>query len=197
MAQLEFRYTVMGNAKSAEVARHAYALKEGNRTPLIAKPGIDTKAGNWITSRIPGLKVEADLVYPPTLDLYTEVTSRQRKSTIDEIIIDEAQFSTSEQIDQLYQVAWLVGVPVICYGLKHDFQSRLFPGSKRLIELADKLTELEKIKRCECGEKASFNVRKIGGNYTFEGQQVVIDDQSEVEYVSICPKCFLKAGGLR
>ena len=197
MAHLEFHYTVMGNSKSAEVARRAYALKEGGRIPLIAKPGVDTKAGQWIKSRIPGLKVKADLVYPPEMDLYTKLADLQRRGPIAEIIIDEAQFSTPQQIEQLYEVAWLVAIPVICYGLKHDFQSRLFPGSQRLIELADKLVELEQIKRCVCGEKASFNVRKINGNYTFEGEQVVIDDGSHVEYISICPKCFLDAGGLR
>jgi thymidine kinase len=197
MPQLEFHYTVMGNSKSAQVATRAYSLKEAGKKALIAKPGVDTKGGQWIKSRIQGLEVEADLVYSPSLDLYDEITNRHRDQILDEVIIDEAQFSTPQQIEQLYQVAWLVAIPVICYGLKHDFQSRLFPGSQRLVELADRLVELEKIKRCECGEKASYNVRRVNGSYTFEGSQVLIDDGSQVEYVSICPRCFLKAGGLR
>lgn len=196
MTQLEFHYGVMGNSKSAEVAKRAFEQRAAGRNPLIAKPGIDTKAGSKISSRIPGLEVVADLVYPPEVNLFSEITRRVEKRAIDEVVIDEVQFSTETQIEQLYKVAWLLAVPVICYGLKHDFQSRMFPGSKRLFELADRLKPLERIKLCECGEKASFNVRRIGKKFVFEGQQVIIDDGGEVEYVSICPRCFLKSGGL-
>lgn len=196
MSPLEFHFGVMGNSKSAEVAKRAFESKNAGRHPLIAKPGIDTKGGKTITSRIPGLEVTADLVYPPDMNIYTEIVARHGAQSIDEVIIDEAQFSTEKQIEELYKIAHLIAIPVICYGLKHDFRSHMFPGSKRLFELANRLKPLEQIKRCECGSIAEFNVRRIGNTINFEGDQVLIDDGSHVEYISICPTCFLKSGGL-
>jgi thymidine kinase len=197
VANLEFHWGVMGNSKSAEVAKRAFELELASKHPLIAKPQVDTKANNNITSRIPGLSVVADLVYPSEMNLFEEISKRHSERLIDEVVIDEAQFSTPKQVEELAKVAWLLFIPIICYGLKHDFQSRMFPGSQRLFELANRIKMLEKIKLCSCGNKASFNVRKIGEKYIFDGDQVVIDDgKQEIVYESICSLCFLKAGGL-
>lgn len=187
----------MGNSKSAEVAKRVYEERATGRNPFIAKPRTDTKAGTKIVSRIPGLQVETDLVYSTTDNLYATIKQRDSERKIDVVIVDEAQFSTDIQIEELAKVAWQLIIPVLCYGLKHDFQSKLFPGSKRLIELANRLIELERIKLCPCGEKAEFNVRKINGSYTFTGNQILIDNSNEVEYISICSTCFMKAGGIQ
>lgn len=186
----------MGNSKSAEVAKRVYEERGAGRKPFVVKPATDTKAGTKILSRIPGLAVETNLTYSATDNLYNIIQTQHLRTKLDVVIIDEVQFSSPQQIEELAKVAWDLHIPVVCYGLKHDFQSQLFPGSKRLIELANRLIELERIKLCPCGKQAEFNVRKMDDRYVFTGEQILIDGGAKITYVSICSFCFLRAGGI-
>ena len=113
------------------------------------------------------------------------------------LLIDEAQFLTREQVDDLLRIVVLDGVPVLAYGIRTDFQTRAFPGSRRLLELAHSLEELKTI--CRCGAKAIFNARLVGGRFVFEGDQVAIDELSadRVTYESMCADCYLRESGGR
>ena len=107
--------------------------------------------------------------------------------------MDEAQFLTPDQISQLYSVAKEDDISVICYGLRTDFRTQLFPGSQRLFEVADNIEKLPTL--CFCGSQAEFNTRKVNGNYIFTGDQVAIDGEDEVEYDSLCGSCYVREGG--
>jgi thymidine kinase len=113
------------------------------------------------------------------------------------LLIDEAQFLTSEQVDDLLRTVVEENVPVLAYGIRTDFQTRAFPGSARLMELAHSLEELKTI--CRCGRKALFNARLVGGRFVFEGDQVAIDElaRDRVTYESMCAECYLRESGGR
>jgi thymidine kinase len=104
--------------------------------------------------------------------------------------VDECQFLATSQADQLFWIAVEMDIPVICYGLRTDFLTNGFAASSRLLELAHSIEELKTI--CRCGKKAMFNARKINGRFVFEGEQVAIDNENNVEYESLCPVCYLK-----
>ncbi|WP_435526212.1 thymidine kinase [Microbacterium elymi] len=177
---------------------------------LLAKPEIDTKHADRISSRL-GVTREVDFLIRPDDDL-REVFGRHRArvrqdaetaliptSTADVacLLIDEAQFLTREQVDDLLRIVVLDGVPVLAYGIRTDFQTRAFPGSRRLLELAHSLEELKTI--CRCGRKALFNARLVGGRFVFEGDQVAIDELTadRVTYESMCAECYLRESGGR
>ena len=106
------------------------------------------------------------------------------------ILVDEAQFLSENQVTELWKISKLKNIPVICYGLKTDFKTNSFEGSKRLFELSDELEELITI--CSCGKRAKFNSRKCDGKYLTDGKQVLIDGTSNIEYESLCGKCYIK-----
>ena len=111
----------------------------------------------------------------------------------DAILIDEAQFLTEKQIEELWMITKKLNVRVIAFGLKINFQGQLFEGSKRLIELADDISEMPIIPLCKCGEKARFNARTVDGKYTLDGDECVIDGSNQnVNYVPLCGGCYLK-----
>lgn len=189
MAKLYFRYGAMNSGKSTAVLQVAYNYQERGMNVLLIKPAIDTKGSNKIVSRL-GAERKVDILATPDIDLEKAVGQWHKDvEPLGCILTDEAQFFTSDQIDQLLQIATYLDIPVICYGIRTDFLTRLFPGSLRLMEVAHSIEELKTM--CRCGKKAIFNGRKIDGAFVFNGDQVAIDGEHSVEYESLCAKCYL------
>lgn len=188
MAKLYFRYGAMNAGKSAILLQVVHNYKEKNMKGLIIKPKIDTKGDNKVVSRI-GLSSPVDIL----LDIDESLFSMQNQQIIKDsncIIVDEVEFLSGEQIDELWIITKQLDIPVICYGLRTDSKTHLFTGSKRLMEIADEIEELATI--CSCGKKARFNARIIDGKYTIEGDTIAIDDNDSIKYESLCEKCFLQ-----
>ena len=190
MSKLYFRYGAMNSGKSTNLMQVAYNYEERGMKVKIFKPQVDTKGGNRLVSRL-GVVREADFSVRTHDDLY-EVTEKwiQNEGKIHCVLVDEVQFLKAEQIDQLLKVAIVLKVPVICYGLRTDFLMNGFEGSARLLLLAHSNEELKTI--CTCGKKALLNGRKINGEFIFEGAQVAIDLEGDVEYQSLCADCYFK-----
>ncbi|HAM25702.1 MAG TPA: thymidine kinase [Microbacteriaceae bacterium] len=194
MAKLYFRYGAMNSGKSTAMLQAAYNYEERGQQVLLAKPQIDTKGDSSIVSRL-GVSRPVDFVIAPDDDIY-ESFERERERVrattgidVSCLLIDEAQFLTESQVDDLLRIAILEGVPVLAYGIRTDFQTVAFPGSRRLLETAHSLEELKTI--CRCGRKALFNARKIDGEFIFDGDQVAIDGLT-VTYESLCGACYLE-----
>ena len=186
MAKLYFKYGAMGSSKTANALITKFNYEErGMRTWLI-KPSLDDRDGaDAVRSRI-GLEARAYVVTPET-DLYREFSAR---GDCHVIIADECQFFTSEQIDQLRRIVDAHDVPVLCFGLRTDFMTNLFDGSKRLFEVADSITEIKTI--CTCGKKAIVNARIDGnGRVLVEGGQILIGGNDA--YVAMCHSCWKNA----
>ena len=188
MANLEFRYGPMNSGKSMAVLQMAHNYEENNKKVILVKSVVDTKGGDYLVSRIgPKRKVQIKLLKSETL------LNDKYKSYIEDanaILVDEAQFLTKKQVDDLWYIAKNMDIAVICFGLKTNFKSEMFEGSKRLFELSDKFKELETI--CSCGTKARFNARKINGKYVFDGDECIIDgEDNKIEYVPLCGRCYL------
>lgn len=193
MAKLYFRYGPMSSSKSSALLQVAHNYKEQGQRAQLYTSHIDDRYGRGkITSRI-GISADAE-VYTPETDFYKLLTSsfHPNLAVLKEpapacILIDEAQFLTDAQVRQLHRVAHLLGVPVICYGLRSDFQGKSFEGSHALLTLADSLEELKTV--CRCGKKATMNVRiDENGNRVLDGDQVEIGGDSR--YTSVCPTRF-------
>ena len=183
MAKLFFRYGAMNCGKSTALMQVAHNYEERGLKVLVLKPKVDTKADNKISSRI-GLEREVDHLIDSSEDIYEYIKGKD----INCVIIDEVQFLNPKQIDQLLLVAIIEDIPVICYGLRTDFQTKGFPGSTRLLEIAHTIEEMKTI--CRCGEKAMFNARKVNGKFVFDGDQVAIDGKDKITYESLCCKCY-------
>ena len=191
MAKLYFRYGAMNSGKTTALMQVAYNYKERGMRVLILKPAIDTKGQDSILSRL-GISCKVDKLVTPDMDVVELVRADEAANgKIACVLCDESQFFTPEQADQLFLVTVDLGIPVICYGLRADFMMRGFPGSTRLLELAHTIEELKTI--CACGRKAICNCRKVNGQFVFEGEQVAIDLENDVQYVSMCPQCYFKA----
>ncbi len=189
MAKLHFKYGAMNSGKSDTLIKTAYNYTERGLSVVTVKPGIDTKGDDKIVARA-GYERTADIVADPTLDIEARVMQMQQVSVV---LVDEAQFLTEPQISQLFRIAKNHDISVICYGLRADFQTKMFPGSKRLFEVADNVEKLPTM--CFCGSQAEFNTRKVNGSYVFSGDQVAIDGEASVEYDSLCGKCYGREGG--
>ena len=188
MAKLYFRFGAMNCGKTSSLLQVAHNYEENNKKVIIIKSKIDTKAENKISSRI-GLTRKVDILLEKDEDI--EKYFDEWNNNIDCILVDEAQFLNQKQIEQLWLVTKMYDIPVMCYGLKTDFKSHLFEGSKRILELADQIEELITI--CSCGKKAKFNTRFVDGSFTLEGDEVVIDgSNSNIEYKPMCGKCYIK-----
>ncbi|WP_459129322.1 thymidine kinase [Guggenheimella bovis] len=185
MAKLFFRYGAMNSGKSTALLQVAYNYEERGMRVLLIKPAIDTKGADEITSRL-GVSRKVDILATKTMNVRREILSR---GEVHCVLVDEAQFLTVEQVDELFELVVEDNIPVICYGLRTDFLTEGFPASERLLLLAHALEELKTI--CRCGKKALFNGRKINGKFVFEGEQVAID-QGEVSYESLCGSCYRK-----
>jgi thymidine kinase len=193
MSKLYFRYGAMNCGKSTNLLQVAYNYEERGMRVAIMKPKTDTKGGNTVISRL-GVTREVDLWLEAGENLYDSVVEHRHKvGKIDCVLVDEVQFFKKNQIDQLFELAVIENIPVICYGLRTDFLMNGFEGSERLLLLAHSLEELKTI--CTCGKKALLNGRKINGRYVFEGEQVAIDGEDQVEYQSLCPKCYFTHKG--
>lgn len=186
MSKLYYRYGAMNAGKSAALLSVAHNYEEKGLPIVLVKPSIDTKGDTKVTSRI-GIEREVDVILAPN-DLVIEKLPNGQKPWA--IIVDEAQFLTPEQVEELFIITKMYDVPVLCYGLRCDFQMRGFPGSTRLLELADDIEELKTI--CACGKKATQNLRTLNGRPIFEGEQIAIDGASEIKYTSVCGECYLK-----
>ena len=185
MAKLYFKYGAMGSSKSAQALITQFNYEERGMTVWLIKPSIDDRDGaNIVKSRV-GLFRETDVIAPED-DLLSRYQVAGHK---DVISADEAQFLTPQQIDQLRQIVDEADIPVLCFGLRTDFLTHLFPGSQRLMELADSITEIKTI--CSCGAKATVNARlDPQGNVLTQGSQVFLGGNDS--YVAMCHRCWRK-----
>ena len=190
MAKLYFRYGAMNSGKTTALLQVAFNYKERGMRVLILKPSIDTKGSDCIVSRL-GVRCKVDQLVTPEMNIIELVRADCAAHGAPACVLcDESQFFTAEQAEQLFLVTVDLNIPVICYGLRADFMTRGFPGSTRWLELAHTIEEMKTI--CACGRKATCNGRKINGEYVFEGDQVAIDMQGDVEYQSLCPQCWYR-----
>jgi thymidine kinase len=189
MAKLYFYYSAMNAGKSTVLLQSSYNYQERGMRTLVFVPAIDTRSGlGRVRSRI-GLEAPAE-VLSPTDNLLNRVRHEHTIEPIACVLIDEAQFLTRAQVEQLSDVADVLEIPVLCYGLRTDFQGQLFPGSGALLALADDLTELKTI--CHCGRKATMNVRLgTDGKAVREGAQIEIGGNDR--YVAMCRRHFKHA----
>ena len=185
MAKLYFFYGAMNSGKTTRILQCAYNYEEQGMKPIIMKPKIDTKGNEYIISRI-GSKRKVDFLIEPKENIYDTIV--EKYTNVDLIIIDEAQFLSEKQVNQLMDVVIDLDIPVMCYGLRTDFLGNSFPGARRLLDIAHELKEVKTI--CECGHKAMFNVRLIDGKVQTEGDSVAIDGEEKVTYTVACARCF-------
>ena len=186
MAKLYFKYGAMGSSKTAQALITKYNYEENDMHVWLMKPGTDTRDGkNVVKSRI-GLQSEAQVI-SPDMDVY-EIYRSQWDGKVDAVIVDECQFLTMAQIDQLREIVDDFNVPVMCFGLRTDFQTKLFPGSLRLMEVADAIQEIKTI--CDCGAKATVNARISDGYIVTEGDQVFLGGNDA--YIAMCHKCYTR-----
>ena len=185
MAKLYFKYGAMGSSKTAQALITKYNYEENGLKVWLLKPSADTRDGKDILRSRIGLEAQVE-VAPPDSDIYTRFR-QTRKGCCDIIIVDECQFLTPAQIDQLRAIVNDYDIPVICFGLRTDFQTKLFPGSRRLMEIADTFDEIKTI--CDCGNKAIVNARiDSAGHIVTEGAQVVLGGNDS--YIAMCHKCY-------
>ena len=186
MAKLYFKFGAMGCSKTAQALITKFNYEERNMKVLLLKPAIDDRDGaNTVKSRI-GLEKEAIAVKEDE-NLYEKYTREHADCNV--IIVDECQFLTPEQVDQLSDIVIQKDIPVLCFGLATDFMTHLFPGSKRLFEIAESISEIKSV--CTCGAKATVNARiDDNGKIITEGSQVCIGGNDR--YVAMCRRCWLK-----
>jgi len=185
MAKLYFFYGAMNSGKTTRILQCAYNYQEQGMNAIIMKPQVDTKGNEYIVSRI-GSKRKVDLLLPTKANIYDIIV--EQYTNVDLFIVDEAQFLSEKQVNQLMDVVIDLNIPVMCYGLRTDFKGNGFPGARRLLEIAHEVTEIKTI--CECGKKAMFNVRLIDGKVQTEGESVAIDGEGQVTYTVACARCF-------
>ena len=185
MAKLYFKYGAMGSSKTAQALITKYNYEENGMKVWLIKPSADTRDGaDILRSRI-GLEAAVEVI-PPAVDIHARFLG-SRISRCDVIIVDECQFLTEKQIDQLRAIVNEQSVPVLCFGLRTDFLTRLFPGSRRLMELADVIEEIKTM--CDCGAKATVNARISDGYIVTEGAQVVLGGNDS--YIAMCHRCYV------
>ena len=185
MAKLYFKYGAMGSSKTAQALITKYNYEENDMKVWLLKPSADTRDGvNILRSRV-GLQAEVEIA-TPDVNIYERFRAT-RMGACDVIIADECQFLTISQIDQLRAIVNDFSVPVLCFGLRTDFQTKLFPGSLRLMELADCIEEIKTM--CDCGAKATVNARISDGYIVTEGAQVVLGGNDC--YIAMCHRCYI------
>ena len=187
MAKMHFKYASMNSGKSIDLIRTAHNYEENGYKVLIMKPAVDTKGEDYITSRI-GLSRKVD-----ELLLYSDDIIKKLENKLNDIsciLIDEAQFLSIKQVEDLFLISKACNIPVICYGLRTNFKMESFAGSKRLLELSDILEGISTL--CNCGEIARYVGRKVGNKYVKDGEEIVIDGTENITYVPLCGKCYLE-----
>ena len=185
MAKLYFFYGAMNSGKTTRILQCAYNYEEQGMRPIIMKPKIDTKGNETIISRI-GSKRKVDYLIENNENIYDIIV--EKYTNVDLIIIDEAQFLTEKQVNQLMDVVIDLDISIMCFGLRSDFLGNSFSGARRLLDIAHELSEVKTI--CECGHKAMFNVRLIDGKVQTKGDSVAIDGEGKITYTVACARCF-------
>jgi len=187
MSKLYFRYGVMGSSKTAEALMCRFNYIQKGFNVLLLKSSLDNRFETGKSEIISRIGIKADCIKfnknQNLIDLFNNENSKQK---IDVIIVDECQFATTSQVEQLRRISY--DIPVLCYGLLTNFKTELFEGSKRLIEIADSLQEIKSV--CACGRKASVSARLINDKITISGDEVMIG--AEEYYKSMCYLCFRK-----
>ena len=188
MAKLYFKYGAMNSGKSTILLQSAHNYEERGMRTVIMKPFLDTKGADKVVSRL-GVTRQVNYLVKAD-DCITDIISNdiKRKGELHCIFVDECQFLTVKQAEELFWIAVEMDIPVLCYGLRTDFLTNGFAASGRLLELAHSIEEMKTI--CRCGKKAMFNARMINGSFVFHGDQVAIDNENNVEYESLCPTCY-------
>ncbi len=189
MAKLYYRYGAMNSGKSTALMQVAHNYEERGMQVLVMKPAVDTKGGDRLVSRL-GVTRKVDVSVPPAMNVLEAVRAAAQQGSLACVLVDESQFLTPEQAEQLFLVTVELSIPVICYGLRTDFSLKGFPGSTRLLELAHEIEEMKTI--CTCGRKAVCNGRMVDGEFVFEGDQVAIDQENNVQYQSLCAQCYFE-----
>ncbi len=183
MAKLYFKYGAMGSSKTANALITKFNYEERDMKVWLIKPSVDNRDGDkTVKSRI-GLEAAADAILPTDniVDIYKE------REKVDVIVADECQFFAERQIDEMRYIVDVYDIPVLCFGLRTDFRTKLFSGSRRLFELADSITEIKTI--CSCGSKATVNARIApDGRVITSGQQIFLGGNDS--YVAMCHKCY-------
>ena len=187
MAKLYFKYGAMGSSKTAQALITKYNYEENDLNVWLIKPSADTRDGQHILRSRIGLEAKVQII-PPQADVLA-IFEKEQKNTCNVIIVDECQFMTEEQIDQLRSIVNDYNIPVMCFGLRTDFQTKLFPGSMRLMEVADTIQEIKTI--CDCGSKATVNARIDKNGYIVtQGAQVFLGGNDS--YIAMCHKCYIR-----
>ena len=187
MAKLYFKYGAMGSSKTAQALITKYNYEENGLKVWLIKPSADTRDGRQILRSRIGLEAEVEVI-PPDMDILARF-DETRRGSCNVIIVDECQFLTERQIDELRAIVNDRNVPVMCFGLRTDFQTKLFPGSRRLMELADEIQEIKTM--CDCGAKATVNARiDANGHIITQGAQVVLGGNDS--YIAMCHKCYVR-----
>ena len=192
MAKLYFRYGAMGCGKTIQLLQVAFNYEERGHKVLVMKPKVDTKNGEKLLTRI-GPEREVDLCFKNDDNIYEFVREKCKSEKIACVLVDEAQFMTPTQVDELMEVVTELDIPVMAYGLRLNFRQTDggFEGATRLLQIAQDIDEIKTI--CECGRKATVNVRLLNGEIAVDGPDIVIDDgKIAVEYRAICQKCYAK-----
>lgn len=186
MAKLYFRYGAMGSSKTANALMVHYNYNEKGKRAILLKPKIEDRDGTHIIKSRIGLSSNCQYV-ETFLNEVDKKFDKEHTEHIDAIIVDEAQFLTRKQVEKLSEIVDNYDIPVLCYGLRTDFRSELFEGSRRLMELADVIEEIATV--CWCGKKAQFNARVIDGKIVRTGEQLLMGGNDK--YISLCRKHFL------
>ena len=186
MAKLYFKYGAMGSSKTAQALITKYNYEENDMSVWLIKPSADTRDGaDILRSRI-GLQAQVE-VMTPDMNIFDRFT-QTRAGACHVVIVDECQFMTPSQVEQLRDIVNVHNIPVLCFGLRTDFQTKLFPGSMRLMELADVIEEIKTM--CDCGAKAIINARiDSAGHIVTQGAQVVLGGNDS--YIAMCHRCYV------
>lgn len=192
MAKLRYRYATMESGKSAEILQVNYNYNKIGKKGLLLIPDKDTTSNGMISSRL-GISAPATKI-KETDNIFELVQEKLKTEDISYLILDESNFITVEQADQLGDIVDYLGIDVLAYGLLTDFKTNLFGGSARLVAIQDELEEISVKSVCHCGKKANFNARVVNGKIAKDGEQVLLDpkngEKQEVYYIPLCRKCY-------
>ena len=188
MAKLYFRYGAMGCGKTMQLLQVAFNYEERGHKVCVTKPKTDTKNGTKLLTRI-GPERETNFCFDRKTDLFKEISKNYKD--VHCVLVDEAQFLTPKQVDQLMLVTIELNIPVMAYGLRLNFRREDggFEGATRLLQIAHDIEEIKTI--CECGKKATYNARFLNDKLVADGPDILIDDGvSEIKYRALCPACY-------
>ncbi|MBR2993906.1 thymidine kinase [Candidatus Saccharibacteria bacterium] len=189
MAKLYFRYGAMGCGKTMQLLQVAFNYEERGHKVCVIKPATDTKNGTKLLTRI-GPERETDFCFERSTDLFKKISSEYKD--VHCVLVDESQFLTPRQADELMMVTIKLGIPVMAYGLRLNFRCEDggFEGATRLLQIAHDIEEIKTI--CECGHKATYNARFLDDKLLADGPDILIDGTSKIEYRALCPACYQK-----